>query len=137
MSGYAKRRAKERIAWLAGHGMDLVTFWQECTAALAPAVPHYLGPCWFTLDPASLLVTSHFQESLAEIPHEWLAQEYYADDFNKMADVARSARGRDARRAETPALAFRHADNRTSYRSGTTIRWGRVPGRRSGDDDWR
>jgi DNA-binding CsgD family transcriptional regulator len=93
MSGYAKQRAKQRIARLAGHGMDLVTFWQECTAALAPAVPHYLGPCWFTLDPASLLVTSHFQEGLAEIPHAWLAQEYYADDFNKMADVARSARG--------------------------------------------
>ncbi len=92
-SAYAKQRGRERIAVLAGRGMDLVTFWRECTEALTPAVPHYLGPCWFTLDPASLLVTSHFQEGLEEIPHEWLAQEYFADDFNKMADVARTARG--------------------------------------------
>ncbi len=93
MSGYAKERGRQRIVALAGRGMDLATFWHECTEALTPAVPHYLSPCWFTLDPASLLVTSHFQEGLAEIPHEWLAQEYYADDFNKMADVARSERG--------------------------------------------
>lgn len=93
MGGYVKERAQERIAQLAGQGMDLVTFWRECTEAITPAVPHYLGPCWFTLDPASLLVTSHFQEGMAEIPHEWLAHEYYSDDFNKMADVARSERG--------------------------------------------
>jgi DNA-binding CsgD family transcriptional regulator len=93
MSGYAKQRAHERIAQLAGQGTDLVTFWRSCTEALTPAVPHYLTPCWFTLDPASLLATSHFQEGLPEIPHEWLADEYCADDFNKMADVARSERG--------------------------------------------
>ena len=29
---------------------------------IAPLVPHYMGPCWFTLDPASLLVTSHYNE---------------------------------------------------------------------------
>lgn len=93
MSGYAKERGRERIGALAGRAMDLATFWHECTEALTPAVPHYLSPCWFTVDPTSLLVTSHFQEGLEEIPHEWLAQEYYADDFNKMADVARSERG--------------------------------------------
>jgi hypothetical protein len=27
---------------------------------VSPAVPHYKAPCWFTLDPASLLVTSHY-----------------------------------------------------------------------------
>ena len=93
MSWYAKERAQERIARLAGQGLDLVTFWRECSAAIAPAVPHYLAPCWFTLDPASLLVTSHFQEGLPEIPEKWLAQEYFEDDVNKMADVARSERG--------------------------------------------
>jgi DNA-binding CsgD family transcriptional regulator len=93
MSQYAKERAHRRIAELAGAGLDLATFWRECTEPLATAVPHYLAPCWFTLDPASLLVTSHFQEGLPEIPHEWLAMEYYEDDFNKMADVARSDSG--------------------------------------------
>jgi DNA-binding CsgD family transcriptional regulator len=52
-----------------------------------------MAPCWFTLDPSALLMTSHFQEGLPEIPAEWLAQEYYEDDYNKMADVARSRRG--------------------------------------------
>ena len=45
---------------------------------LADAVPHYWAPCWYTLDPASLLITSHFQEGLPEFPAEWLAHEYTA-----------------------------------------------------------
>jgi hypothetical protein len=93
MSAYATGRALDRIAELAGQGHDLVTFWRESTAAIASAVPFYLTPCFFTMDPASLLVTSHYQDGLPEIPHEWLADEYYEDDFNKMADVARSERG--------------------------------------------
>lgn len=93
MSGYARQREKDRIALLAGQGRDLVSFWREASEVLASAVPHYGAPCWYTLDPASLLVTSHFSEDLPEIPNEWLAQEYYEDDVNKLADVARSARG--------------------------------------------
>jgi DNA-binding CsgD family transcriptional regulator len=91
---YAKERARERIARLAGQGLDLVTFWGESAEALATAVPHYLAPCWFTFDPASLLVTSHYDHDLIpELPPEWLAHEYFGDDFHQMADVARSARG--------------------------------------------
>lgn len=94
MGWYAKERARERIAGLAGQGLGLVTFWRESSAAVATAVPHYLAPCWFTLDPASLLATSHFDNDLIpELPPEWLAHEYYEDDFHKMADVARSERG--------------------------------------------
>jgi DNA-binding CsgD family transcriptional regulator len=90
---YAKERAAQRIAELAGRGMDLPTFWRESTEALAPAVPHYMSPCWYTLDPASLLVTSHFQAELPELPAEWLAQEYYEEDVHDIASVARSERG--------------------------------------------
>jgi DNA-binding CsgD family transcriptional regulator len=90
---YAKERARERIAELPGQGLDLVTFWRKSTEAIAAAVPHYLTPCWFTLDPASLLATSHHEDGLPEIPHEWLMHEYFEDDFHKMADVARSRRG--------------------------------------------
>lgn len=118
MSGYTRQRSRERISALAGRGMDLVSFWQECTEALTPAMPHYLGPCWFTLDPASLLVTSHFQEGLAEIPHEWLAQEYYADDYNKMADVARSGPGVATLHEATggaPTLSARYRDVMAPY----------------------
>jgi DNA-binding CsgD family transcriptional regulator len=93
MASHARDRARDRIAELAGRGHDLVTFWREATDVVARAVPHYLTPCWYTLDPASLLVTSHFQEGLDELPPEWLAHEYYEDDVNKLADVARSERG--------------------------------------------
>jgi DNA-binding CsgD family transcriptional regulator len=94
MSSDAKQRASDRIARLAGHGLDLVSFWRESTEVLARAVPHYWAPCWFTLDPASLLVTSHFDEGIIpELPPRWLIHEYYQDDVNKLADVARSKRG--------------------------------------------
>jgi DNA-binding CsgD family transcriptional regulator len=93
MSGYAKQRALERITELAGQCLDLATFWRASTEALERVVPHYGGACWYTLDPASLLITSHFNSMMLEIPPEWLAHEYYEDDFHKVADIARSERG--------------------------------------------
>ncbi len=91
MGTYARERAKDRITELAARGDDLVTFWRESTELLERTVPHYWTPCWFTLDPASLLVTSHFHDGLAELPAEWMANEYYEDDVNKLTDVARSS----------------------------------------------
>src|SRR5688500_5143959 len=93
MGWYAKERARDRIAQLAGSGLDLPTLWREASDAVATAVPHFMSPCWFTLDPASLLVTSHYQTEIPELPPEWLAHEYFGDDFHKMADIARSERG--------------------------------------------
>ena len=63
----------DEIGHLAGQGLDLVSFWQASSEAVASAVPHYMAPCWYTIDPASLLVTSHFSEDLPELPAEWLA----------------------------------------------------------------
>jgi DNA-binding CsgD family transcriptional regulator len=91
---YAKERARDRIAALAGEGVDLVTFWSEAREVISPVVPHYMAPCWFTMDPASLLVTSHYDHGeIPELPAGWLAHEYYEEDAHKMADVARSERG--------------------------------------------
>ena len=93
MTAYARKRAIDRITSLAGRGLDLVSFWREASEAIASAVPYYWAPCWYTVDPASLLVTSHFNEYIAEIPAEWLAYEYYEDDVNNLTDVARSVHG--------------------------------------------
>lgn len=93
MSAYARERAVDRITSLARHGLDLVSFWREASEAIASAVPYYWAPCWYTVDPASLLVTSHFNEYISEVPTEWLAYEYYEDDVNKLVDVARSPTG--------------------------------------------
>ncbi len=87
------RRAEDKIQRLSGQGLDMVAFWRACAPVLAEAVPHYMAPCCYTLDPASRLITSHFQEGLPEFPPEWAAEEYTGDDVNHLADVARTASG--------------------------------------------
>ena len=91
MSLYARERALDRVAWLATQGLDAITFWREATEPLARVVPHDAYPCWWTLDPASLLLTSHFNPGFPEVPSEWL-EVYCEDDVNTFADVARSER---------------------------------------------
>jgi DNA-binding CsgD family transcriptional regulator len=94
VGSYARERAVDQIASLAGRGLDLRGFWDAAAEAVSSAVAHYMAPCWFTLDPASLLVTSHYDHGqIPELPPEWLAQEYYEDDFHDLAGVARSERG--------------------------------------------
>jgi DNA-binding CsgD family transcriptional regulator len=86
-------RALQRLTELAAHQHDLVTFWREATDVLARVVPHFSGPCCYTLDPASLLLTSHFHEQVVEFPQEWLELEYVEDDLHQIADVVRSSEG--------------------------------------------
>ena len=82
-----------RIAALATQPTDLVSFWHGATDVIAKFVPLYMTPCWYTVDPASLLITSHVQEGLPEFPAEWLAGEYYNEDVNQINDVLRSTSG--------------------------------------------
>ena len=94
MGTYAKERALDRITSLAGEGHDLVTLWSEATEILNPVLPNFQGPCWFTLDPASLLITSHFNPMLREeLPREMLEFEYYGEDVYDLASTARSESG--------------------------------------------
>jgi DNA-binding CsgD family transcriptional regulator len=88
-----RARAQDRIAELARRGYDLVTFWEECTEVLVPTVPHVDKPCWYTLDPASLLITSHYHDGLPEYPPKMLRHEYYGEDVNQISDVVRSQAG--------------------------------------------
>lgn len=93
MNSDVVERAVDQIARLSAEAEDLVPFWQACTEVLADTVPHYWTPCWYTLDPASLLITSHFHFGLPEFPAERLTHEYYSDDVNQIADVVRSPDG--------------------------------------------
>jgi DNA-binding CsgD family transcriptional regulator len=93
MSADLLDRSVSKIARLSRDPRDLVAYWRACTDVVATVIPHYWTPCWYTLDPASLLVTSHFHEGMPLFPAEWLANEYYGDDVNQMADVARSRSG--------------------------------------------
>ncbi len=93
MRAAAAQRAQDRIGELAGRGLDLVTLWREAAELIEPVVPHVTGPCWYTLDPATLLITSHFNEQMPELPPDALAGEYYEEDVNQLSDVARSPEG--------------------------------------------
>ena len=93
MADERRERAAAKIVKIAGAPTDLVTLWRETTDVLGGIVPHYWTPCWYTLDPASLLITSHFQDGLPEFPSSWLADEYYTEDVNQLADVATSETG--------------------------------------------
>jgi DNA-binding CsgD family transcriptional regulator len=86
-------RAEDKITRLSKQGLDMVAFWRACTPVLAEAVPHVATPCCYTIDPASGLVTSHFQEGVAEFPPEWIAMEYAEEDVNRLPDVTRSPSG--------------------------------------------
>jgi DNA-binding CsgD family transcriptional regulator len=87
------QRALEKIALLSAEPQSLVTFWGQASEVLETAVPHYSFPCWYTLDPSSLLITSHYNPYMPQFPAESLALEYYGDDVNKIVDIARSESG--------------------------------------------
>ncbi len=93
MSTDARQRALDKVTRLTGEDLDLVTLWRESTEVIATVVPHFGSPCWYTLDPASLLITSHFNDDMPVFPPEWLANEYYGDDVHKLVDVAHSGTG--------------------------------------------
>jgi DNA-binding CsgD family transcriptional regulator len=91
VKGPALDRALEKIARLSSQAGDVAALWRGTTDVLADAVPFYWTPCFFTTDPASLLITSHYHEGLTDFPAEWLAAEYYTDDEHTLVDVVRSA----------------------------------------------
>jgi hypothetical protein len=93
VSADTAQRAAETIIRLSAQATDLVSLWQGSTEVLARQVPHWQAPCWYTLDPASLLMTSHYQSGLDEFPHQWLVCEYYDDDVNGIVEVVRSSTG--------------------------------------------
>ncbi len=93
MANERRERAAAKIIKIASDPVDLVNLWRATSEVLGGIVPHYWTPCWYTLDPASFLITSHYQDGLPEFPASWLADEYYRDDVNQIADVATSATG--------------------------------------------
>jgi len=118
VSEHARQRAVDRIAVLAGKHLDLAAFWSECSEVIEPALPNYGGACWFTLDPDSLLVTSHVNDTVPELPANWGALEYYEDDVHKLSDVVRSRSG------TSTLLAATGGDPTTSPRWHRNMRYG-------------
>lgn len=88
-------RGLAKLARLAAEPRSVVSLWEDVTPVLDEVIPHYTFPCYFTVDPASLLITSHYNPFMPELPRELLALEYLQDDPFTLATVARSAAGVD------------------------------------------
>ncbi len=93
MSGEHRQRALDKIERLSSGATDLASLWAGVTEVLSDAVPYYWTPCYYTLDPATLLITSHFHDGLEEFPDEWLRQEYDGEDVHRLVDVVTSPTG--------------------------------------------
>ncbi|WP_308114820.1 helix-turn-helix transcriptional regulator [Rhodococcus opacus] len=93
MSTDSVQCAADKIARVCAAPCGLVALWQDASDIVAGVVPYFWTPCWFTVDPLSLLMTSHYHFGMDEFPNEWLAAEYYEDDVQSVPDVMRSATG--------------------------------------------
>ena len=83
-------RARRQFVRLLHRGLDLPAFLDTADRTLASVLP-FDDSCWLTLDPATLLPTSHFtREHGMEVLMALAANEFLEDDLNKFADLARA-----------------------------------------------
>ena len=84
-------RALDEIARLAHAGLRLPALFEEAARVLRKVVP-YEAACWHTLDPGTLLETSHQVENLPFENPLASELEYLHEDFNQFAALARARR---------------------------------------------
>lgn len=79
---------RQRFVRLLHRELQLDAFFDAADRALASIVP-FDSSCWLSLDPATLLPTSHFTRQIdADHLMELAAIEFLEDDVNKFADLA-------------------------------------------------
>jgi DNA-binding CsgD family transcriptional regulator len=83
----AFERARHDVAELSHRGLSRVELLKSYAEALRPAV-HFDGGCWHTVDPASLLITSHYTNLSGEGFPYICANEYLDQDVSKFASLA-------------------------------------------------
>lgn len=90
-----------KLERLARESTDTVTFWKDATEVLREVIPFDFHPCWFTIDPATLLVTGHMNEGLDRTPPE-IARAWYAEgDVNSPLELVRRRGGASTVRRAT------------------------------------
>ena len=102
-------------------GLQLPGYFDAADRALARLVP-FEASCWLSLDPATMLPTSHFSRAYS-FGHllALAANEFLEDDTNKFADLARAARPVAALHQATgghPERSRRHVDFLTPHGFG-------------------
>jgi DNA-binding CsgD family transcriptional regulator len=82
------RAEHRRFVQLLHAGLDLEAFFDGADRALGTLVA-FDSSCWLSLDPSTMLPTSHFTRELgSEHLMELAANEFLEDDFNKFAALA-------------------------------------------------
>jgi DNA-binding CsgD family transcriptional regulator len=80
-------RVERELVRLGGHGLDTQS-WCRAADELLDRVVGFDGSCWHTIDPATVLITSHLTLNLPSRFPLLAANEYLAEDVNKFADLA-------------------------------------------------
>ena len=80
-------RVERELVRLGGHGLDTAS-WCRAADELLDGVVGFDGSCWHTIDPATVLITSHLTLNLPSGFPLLAANEYLAEDVNKFADLA-------------------------------------------------
>jgi DNA-binding CsgD family transcriptional regulator len=119
------REEHRRFVQLLHRNFDLEDFFDAADRALARLVP-FDSSCWLSLDPSTMLPTSHFTRQL-ESDHlmELAANEFLENDLNKFADLAR---------ASLPAAALSRASRGDLTRSARFVRVLAPHGYHDGDE---
>jgi DNA-binding CsgD family transcriptional regulator len=119
----AARRARDKIARLAGAATDWVGMCREVGAVLGETVP-FTRVCWHTVDPGTVLFTGSLTENVG-CSGTWLAEhEYVIEDVNKWWFLARSGRLAGATSIATHGELTRSARHRShvAYGVGDELR---------------
>ncbi|MBA3778521.1 MAG: helix-turn-helix transcriptional regulator [Chloroflexi bacterium] len=94
---HAQQMALERIRRLSCAGLDVAGYLDEVNPIVSHVVPNQAGeqkaPYWYTVDPASHLVTSVYGQGCDVEPSEYMKWELFAEDVMKTADVLANPRG--------------------------------------------
>jgi DNA-binding CsgD family transcriptional regulator len=91
MNAWARERRRQEIIRLCHAGHDLPTLFREMAPVLRKAIP-FDAACFHTVDPATLLETSHVVENLPIENPRATELEYLYEDFNQFAALARAPR---------------------------------------------
>ena len=108
-----QERTQADVVRLANRGFDVPTLVDEAARTLKKAVP-FVGACWLTMDPASLMPTGYIgqNEFVPEVVPRLALNEYLEDDVNKYTSLIHGPK----RIATLSAATEGHLDRSVRYR---------------------
>jgi DNA-binding CsgD family transcriptional regulator len=110
------QRARRELERLAGAGLERESLFRQAARVLQRVVP-FDGGCWHTLDPATLLITSHWTNLSGDGFPMIVESEYRHEDVGKFASLA-------GRRVPASALSAEDAPGSVRFLAYRNRGWG-------------